>query len=156
MLWIFSHNPRKIPTSFFFFSKVAGRIFLRINSGQHFNVGSTLLRNCGSPLKLRWSDVENEIKSKVEFSTLHNIDPMLVSNIETTLNQRCTTSMQPFSNVAQSLFNVVSAWPQRQLKLSSNQSGYWKVWICRKTDKFYSTKWEIILCNTLTINKSLK
>ena len=37
---------------------------------------------------------------------LHNIDTMSLSNAETTLNQRCTTSTQPFLNVAQCRFNV--------------------------------------------------
>ena len=39
--------------------------------------------------------------SKVRFSTLHNIDTMSVSSIEATLNERCTTSTQPFFNVTQ-------------------------------------------------------
>ena len=68
------------------------------------------------------------------FSTLHSIDTMSVSSVETKLNQCCRMSMQPFFNVAQCRFNVVSkliwhylnvvsTWPQRQLKLYQNQSG---------------------------------
>ena len=36
----------------------------------------------------RWSDVENETKSDVGFSMLHNVDTTSVSTIETTLKQR--------------------------------------------------------------------
>ena len=36
----------------------------------------------------------------------HNSDTMSVSSVETTLNQRCTRSAQPFLNIAQGRFNV--------------------------------------------------
>ena len=42
---------------------------------------STLDQHCRSTLKQRWPNVENEAKSDVGFSTLHNVD--------TTLIQRC-------------------------------------------------------------------
>ena len=36
----------------------------------------------------RWFDVENETKSDVRFSTLHNVDTTSMSVVETTLKQR--------------------------------------------------------------------
>ena len=55
---------------------------------QHVNVGSTLFQRFASTLKSHWSDIENETKSDVGFSTLHNVDTMSVSDIETTSIQR--------------------------------------------------------------------
>ena len=63
-------------------------------------------------LKQRWSDVENETKSEVEFSTS-------VSSCKTTFNQRCTTSMQPFFNFAQCRFNVDVTLSQRCFNVAS-------------------------------------
>ena len=51
-------------------------------------------QRCGSTLKQRWSDVENETKSDVGFSTLHNVDITSGPDVETTLKQRYTTSKQ--------------------------------------------------------------
>ena len=48
---------------------------------QNFNLESTLFQSWSSALKWRWSNVENETKSDVGFSTLHNVD--------TTSKQRC-------------------------------------------------------------------
>ena len=55
---------------------------------QHFNVGSTLFQHCGSTLKSRWSEDENDRKSDVGFSTLHNVDTTWMYDVETTLKQR--------------------------------------------------------------------
>ena len=52
----------------------------RLIPSQHFNVGSTLCQRCGSTLKYCWSNIENEIKSDVRFSTLHNVDITSVYN----------------------------------------------------------------------------
>ena len=143
--------------------------FFMILPCQHFNFRNTLFQHCRLPFKQRWSDVENETKSEIEFTALHNIETMSVSSVETILIQRCTASMQPFFNVAQCLFNVVSTlishhlnvvstWLQHQLKLNQNQSGYWKVWICRNLISFILIYSNIFLqyINYLTINKSLK
>ena len=73
----------------------------------HLKVGSTLFQRCGSRLKYRWSDVENETKSEAGFSAFYNIDTKSMFDVKTTLNQRCSALMQPFFNVAQRLFNVV-------------------------------------------------
>ena len=84
-------------------------------------------------------------------STLYNIDAMVF--------QRCTTSFQRCFNVdmtlSQHCFNVAST----SVKANRNHSGWWKVWVCRKIHKFYSTKWKknsLQHINYLTINKSLK
>ena len=143
--------------------------FFMILPCQHFNFRNTLFQHCRLPFKQRWSDVENETKSEIEFTALHNIETMSVSSVETILIQRCTASMQPFFNVAQCLFNVVSTlishhlnvvstWLQHQLKLNQSQSGYWKVWICRNLISFILIYSNIFLqyINYLTINKSLK
>ena len=93
-----------------------------------FNIKDHRSNNIDPTLRMK------KIKSEIGFSTLHNIDTVLVPSVETMLNQRCTTLMQPFFNVAQCRFNVVSTlilnylnvvsmWPQRQLKLHQNQSG---------------------------------
>ena len=66
---------------------------------QHFNVGSTLFQRCGSRLKWGWPDVENETKSDVGISTLHNVDITSVSDAETKLIQL--------------YLDVVSTWSQR-------------------------------------------
>ena len=159
---------------FLFVSKVAGRIVLRINffmilPYQHFNFRKTLFQLCRLLFKQRWSDVENETKFEIEFAALHNIETMSMPSVETILNQRCIASMQPFFKVAQCRFNfvstlishhlnVVSTWLQHQLKLNQNQSGYWKVWICRNLISFILIYSNIFLqyINYLTINKSLK
>ena len=93
-----------------------------------FNIKDHRSNNIDPTLRMK------KIKSEIGFSTLHNIDTVLVPSVETMLNQRCTTLMQPFFNVAQCRFNVVSTlilhylnvvsmWLQRQLKLHQNQSG---------------------------------
>ena len=43
---------------------------------------------CFNVVYQRWSDVENETKSDVRFSKLHNFGTMSVSDVETTLKQR--------------------------------------------------------------------
>ena len=75
---------------------ITGDFLYMPQHSQHFNVGSMLFQRCGSTLKWRWSDVENETKSDVGFSTLHNFDTTSVpgvkqrrSNVGTTLIQRC-------------------------------------------------------------------
>ena len=55
----------------------------------------------------RWPDVENETKSDVGFSTLHNVDTTSVSDVETTSKQGCTALKQRRKNVARCI-NVVS------------------------------------------------
>ena len=55
----------------------------------------------------------------VGFSTLYNVDTTSVSDIETILNQRCTTSIQPLFNVAQRCFNVNVALSQRSFNVAS-------------------------------------
>ena len=56
---------------------------------RRINVLSTLWM----AIEITWSDVENERKSEVGFSTLYNIDTTSVSNIKNSANQLCTTSM---------------------------------------------------------------
>ena len=73
---------------------------------QYFNVGSTLFERCGSTLKLRWSDVENETKSDVGFSSLDNVDTTSVSDVQTTLKQRW--------------YNFISTLFQRDLNFSKS------------------------------------
>ena len=65
-------------------------------SSQHFNLGLTYFQRCGSILKIRWSDVENETKFDVEFSALHKVTVRhwnnfykTLHNVDTTLYQRC-------------------------------------------------------------------
>ena len=143
-------------------------MFLRINIFHRYypaNI-STSDQGCFNVVDHRSNNFDPTLKmkqiSEVGFLTLNKIDTMWVSSVEATLNQRCTTSMEPFStlyNFASTLFQhwydviwkVVSTWPQLQLKLYWSQSGWWKVWISRKIDNFYSTKWENILYNVLTI-----
>ena len=126
---------------FHFVGKVAGTMFLRINFFIDTNlppfqrrIGTTLFQHCRSTFKWCWSDVKNETNSKIGISTWHKIETMSAASLETMLDQRSTKSMQPFFNVAQCRFNVVSTliwrylnvistWPQRQLKLYKNQSG---------------------------------
>ena len=90
--------------------------------GQHFNIGSTLFQRCGSTLKKHWSGFENETKSDVGISMLYYVDTKSMSDVETTLNQCCTTSIKPVFNVAQRGFNVLCGiiWTlfQRGLKVS--------------------------------------
>ena len=50
---------------------------------------------------------------------MHNIDTMLVTTFETTLNQRCATSMQPFFNLAQCRFKVDMTLSQRCFNVAS-------------------------------------
>ena len=49
---------------------------------------------CGSTLKLRLFDVENETKSDVGFSALHNVNTMSYPDVETTPKQRSPTLIQ--------------------------------------------------------------
>ena len=65
---------------------------------QHFNVGPTLFQ--------RWSDVENETKSNVGFSTLDKVDTTSVSDVETTLRRRW--------------YNFISMLFQRVLNISKS------------------------------------
>ena len=51
--------------------------------------------------------LEMKQNPKSDFQALHSIDPVAVSSVETTLNQRSTISMQPFFNAAQCRCNVV-------------------------------------------------
>ena len=46
------------------------------------------------------SDVENETKSGIGFSTLHNVDTMSDHNVKKTSKQRCTELIQCCINVA--------------------------------------------------------
>ena len=68
---------------------------------RRINIVSTLWNNVE-----RWSDVENETKSDVGFSPFHNVDTTSVSDVETTLIQRCATSNQRCFDVVQRCFNV--------------------------------------------------
>ena len=85
---------------------------LSYHPSQHFNVGSMLFQRCGSTLKWRWSDVENETKSDIGFSTLHNVDTTSVPDVQTTSKQRCTTLVQPSveSNRASDDYGFVNRW----------------------------------------------
>ena len=53
---------------------------------------------CWSTLKLRLFDVENETKSDVGFSALHNVNTMSYPDVETTPKQRSPTLIQPSCN----------------------------------------------------------
>ena len=98
-----------------------------LSPNQNFNVGSTLFQCCRSTLKQRWSDVENESKSHVGFSTLHNVDTTLHLDVETTSKQRrstlkqrrnnCTKLKQRRNNVAQLRYNFVSTLFLRSLNV---------------------------------------
>ena len=68
--------------------------------------------------------------------------------------------MQPFFNVAQHRFNVVSTliwhylnvvstWPQRQLKVYRNQ---WKVWICRNIENGHIQNVVLTLINVMELD----
>ena len=70
----------------------------------------------------------------LDFQHCTTLTQLSVADVEATMNQHCTTSMQLFFNIALRRFNVVSKliWrypkvvstdPQRQLKLYRNQSG---------------------------------
>ena len=68
-----------------------------------------------------------------------------------TLKRRCTTSFQ-------CCFNVDMALSHYCFKVASvSVKAFWKpiwlinIWICRKVDQFYSTKWKKVLYNLLTI-----
>ena len=54
-----------------------------LQPNQHFNVGSTLFQRSGSRLKQRGSEVENETKSDVRLSRLHNVGTTSVPDVET-------------------------------------------------------------------------
>ena len=99
------------------------------------NVVSTLWIN----LKQRWSDVANETKSDAGFSTLHNIDATLVSNVETMLKQR-------WYNFISTLFQRVLNMSKSYIKISraSDKYGFVNLW----TDNFILLN---IFYNTLTI-----
>lgn len=64
-------------------------------------------------LAVRVSGTSN-LNNGEQWTMLNNGDTMPVSNIETTLNQRCATSIQRFFCVAQHRFNFVSTWAQHQ------------------------------------------
>ena len=57
--------------------------WLCLEVSQHFNARSMLFHYCGSTLR---SNVENETKSDVGFSTLDNVDTAVVYDVETTLH----------------------------------------------------------------------
>ena len=132
---------------FHFVSKVAGRMFLKINFSidttlptfqRQINIGATLKITVQTMLIRRWewSKIRNRILNVAQ--QWYNVGV----SIETILNQRWKTSMQPFFNVAQCLFNVVSTliwhyfnviltWSQCSLNVYKNQSCKWNIWICR-------------------------
>ena len=95
---------------------------------QHFNVGSTLFQRCGSTLKWRWFDIENETKSDVGFSTLHNVDTTSVSDVETTLKQR-------WYNFILTLLQCVLYISKSYIKTSQASDKYGFI------SKFYSAKY---------------
>ena len=125
---------------FHFVSRVAGKIFLKID----FFIDTTYLVNistshqrCINIMDHRSNNVDSTLKMKQNpKSDFHRWITLKQSRCLTLkmLNQRCTTSIQPFFSVAQCrfnavltlilhYFNVVLAWPQRQLKLYQNKSG---------------------------------
>ena len=112
---------------------------------------STLDQRCFNGVNQRWKNVDLTLKMK-QNATLH------FQRYTTWMQRWCPTLKQHWINVAQRRFNVVLAliwhylnvgltWSQRQSKAYRNQSGYWKVWICKKIDKFCSIKWKNILYN---------
>ena len=97
-------------------------MFLRINIFHRYypaNI-STSDQGCFNVVDHRSNNFDPTLKmkqiSEVGFLTLNKIDTMWVSSVEATLNQRCTTSMEPFFNVVQFYFNVVSTLIWRYLK----------------------------------------
>ena len=89
-------------------------MFLRINIFHRYypaNI-STSDQGCFNVVDHRSNNFDPTLKMKqipeVGFLTLNKIDIMWASSVETTLNQRSTTSMEPFFNVVQFCFNVVS------------------------------------------------
>ena len=142
MLWMLYHNPWKILTSFNYkfqlVSKAAGRILRRINffvdatqptfHGRINRVSSLriaveLTLNCC----WKWNKIRNQIINvtqhwfNVSVQHWNNVKSTL-QNVDATILQRCTTSFQPCFQRWYHL-NVVSTWPQRQLKLYRNHSG---------------------------------
>ena len=97
-------------------------MFLRINIFHRYYPAnfSTSDQGCFNVVDHRSNNFDPTLKmkqiSEVGFLTLNKIDTMWVSSVETTLNQRCTTSMEPFFNVVQFCFNVVSTLIWRYLK----------------------------------------
>ena len=81
---------------------------IKYKHSQHFKVGSTLFQRCRLTLKERWSDVENETKSVVRFSILHNVNTRSVPDVETTLHDVDATSNQRFFSVVSTLVKVIS------------------------------------------------
>ena len=81
--------------------------FIKYKHSQHFKVGSTLFQRCRLTLK-GWSDVENETKSVVRFSILHNVNTRSVPDVETTLHDVDATSNQRFFRVVSTLVKVIS------------------------------------------------
>ena len=76
-------------------------------------------------LAVRVSGTSN-LNNGEQLTMLNNGDTTPVSNIETTLNQRCTTSIQRFFSVAQHRFNVVSTWaqhPWRRIIMRQREGG---------------------------------
>ena len=59
-------------------------------------------------VELTLSDVENETKSNVRFSTLHNVNTTSVPVIETTLHNGKTTLHNVGTTLIQRYFNLVS------------------------------------------------
>ena len=79
-----------------------GSVF--IFPSQHFKVDQTLFQ----PYDQRWNNVENETKSDVGFSTLHNVDTTSVPDVEIMSKQRYTTSKQRCTTLLQRWYNAVS------------------------------------------------
>ena len=80
---------------------------------QHFKVRSTLFQYCRSTLKYYWSHVENVTKSKVGFSTLHNVDTTSVSkqrrkNVDTTFSQCFTVASTLWEAISKPIGLVIS------------------------------------------------
>ena len=75
---------------------LSGRIkpAAKLLSSQYFNVESILFQRWGLTLKYHCSEVKNETKSDIRFSTLWNVGATSVPNVETTLKQRCARSIQ--------------------------------------------------------------
>ena len=74
--------------------------------------GAFLLKIAQPTFQRRWSDVENETKSDIGFSTLHNVDTTSVSDVETTLKQRwynfILTLLQRVLNISKSY--IKTSW----------------------------------------------
>ena len=78
------------------------------SKSQDFSINiSTSDQHCGSTLKLSRSDVENETKFDVGFSTLHKVDTASHSDVEVTLHNIEKTSKRRCRTLIQRCINVV-------------------------------------------------